>query len=129
MTAPARLPTVLLVEPQFVMRRTIVAVARELALVEFHEASSVARALPLLQARRFGGMVVDLDDGNDALTLLERLRAGEFACRPDLPVIALSLPTSPAASSRLDAVRPLRTLDKPFKVRELLSSVALLAAL
>lgn len=126
MTAPARPPAVLLVEPQFVMRRTMVAVGRELGLFEFHEASSIARALPMLEARRFGGMVLDLDDGSDALTLLERVRAGEFVCRPDLPVVALTFPVSAEASRRLEALKPLRTLDKPFKVRELLASVALM---
>lgn len=127
MTAAIRPPAVLLVEPQFVMRRTMVAVARELGLVEFHEASSIARALPLLETRRFGGMVLDMDDGSEALTLFERVRAGEFVCRPDLPVVALTFPVSAEAASRLEALKPLRTLDKPFKVRELLASVALMA--
>lgn len=127
MKAVAHPPAVLLVEPQFVVRRTMVAVGRELGLVDFHEASSVARALPMLEARRFGGMVLDLDDGNDALTLLERVRAGEFVCRPDLPVVALTFAGPSGAASRLEALKPLRTLDKPFKVRELLASVALMA--
>lgn len=127
MKAAAHPPAVLLVEPQFVMRRTMVAVGRELGLVDFHEASSIARALPMLEARRFGGMVLDMDDGSDALTLLERVRAGEFVCRPDLPVVALTFRGPPGAVDRLGPLKPLRTLDKPFKVRELLASVALMA--
>lgn len=129
MTA-SRVPDVLLVEPQFVMRRTMVAVARELRLVEFHEVASVARALPLLAARRFGGMVLDIDDGGEALTLLARLRAGDFACRPDLPVVALTFPPPSAtadAADRLDALKPVRTLHKPFKVSDLLAAVATIA--
>ena len=109
------------------MRRTMVAVGRELGLVDFHEASSIARALPMLASRRFGGMVLDMDDGSDALTLLERVRAGEFVCRPDLPVVALTYAGPAGAASRLEALKPLRTLDKPFKVRELLASVAMMA--
>ncbi|KQP37341.1 response regulator [Pseudorhodoferax sp. Leaf274] len=127
MTAAANLPAVLLVEPQFVMRRTMVAVAREMRLVEFHEVASVARAVPLLESRRFGGMVLDIDDGSDALTLLERLRAGQFVCRPDLPVVALTFTAAPGPAAQLEALKPLRTLHKPFKVGELLSSVALMA--
>ncbi|WP_326540972.1 response regulator [Pseudorhodoferax sp.] len=127
MSTTPRLPAVLLVEPQFVMRRTMVAVARELGLVDFHEVSSIARALPLLEARRFGGMVLDMDDGSDALTLLERLRAGQFVCRPDLPVVALTFPAGPGLAGQLEALRPLRTLHKPFKVGELLASVAMMS--
>ena len=44
----AQLPRILLVEPQFVLRRTIVMVARDLGMVDFHEASSVGRARTLL---------------------------------------------------------------------------------
>lgn len=45
---PPVLPDLLLVEPQFVMRRTMVAVAREMRVAEIHEATSVARALPVV---------------------------------------------------------------------------------
>ncbi len=127
MSPARRLPAVLLVEPQFVMRRTMVSVARELGLVDFHDVSSVARALPMLQTTRFGGMVLDIDDGADALALLERVRAGEFVCRADLPVVAMCFPAPPGSSARLDALAPLRTLQKPFKIKELLASVAMMA--
>ena len=47
----ALLPRILLVEPQFVLRRTIVMVARDLGMVDFHEASSVGRARTLMAAQ------------------------------------------------------------------------------
>lgn len=118
-------PAVLLIEPQFVMRRTMVAVARELNLVEFTEATSVSKALPLLSVRQFRGLVLDMgDDSGEALALLEHLRAGDYASRADMPVIALTYASPPAVASRLDAFQPLRMLHKPFKVGELLESVA-----
>lgn len=124
MKPPAALPAVLLVEPQFVMRRTMVAVAREMGLVDFHEATSVARALPLLAARSYGGVVLDMGEGSGAITLLERLRAGDFASHADTPVIALTFSATEEIGGKLDALQPLRTLHKPFKVRELLESVS-----
>jgi len=120
----ARPPAVLLVEPQFVMRRTMVAVARELGIVEFHEATSVARALPLLASRSFRGLVLDMEEGEVSLALLARLRAGDFASRADMPVVALTYAAAPALAGQLDGMQPLRLLNKPFKVGELLESVS-----
>ena len=120
----ARPPAVLLVEPQFVMRRTMVAVARELGIVEFHEATSVARALPLLASRSFRGLVLDMEEGEVCMALLARLRAGDFASRADMPVVALTYAAAPALAGQLDGMQPLRLLNKPFKVGELLESVS-----
>lgn len=118
-------PTMLLVEPQFVMRRTMVTVARELGLVEFVEATSVAKARPLLAAKPFRGLVLDLgDDPAEALALLDQLRAGDFVSRADMPVIALSYASSQKLADSLEVFQPLRMLPKPFKVGELLESVA-----
>ena len=120
----ARPPAVLLVEPQFVMRRTMVAVARELGIVEFHEATSVARALPLLASRSFRGLVLDMEEGEVSVALLARLRAGDFASRADMPVVALTYAAAPGLAGQLDGMQPLRLLNKPFKVGELLESVS-----
>ena len=122
----ARPPAVLLVEPQFVMRRTMVAVARELGIVEFHEATSVARALPLLASRSFRGLVLDMEEGEVSVALLARLRAGDFASRADMPVVALTYAAAPGLAGQLDGMQPLRLLNKPFKVGELLESVSLM---
>ncbi|MDB5896320.1 MAG: response regulator receiver protein [Rhodoferax sp.] len=120
----ARLPAVLLIEPQFVLRRTVVVVGRELGLFEFVEATSVAKALPLLAARAFSGIVLDLDDGGEALALLAQLRTGTLASRADVPVVTLSHGTDAALDQKLSAFGPLVKLRKPFKVRELLESVS-----
>ncbi|KQP12021.1 hypothetical protein ASF43_23705 [Pseudorhodoferax sp. Leaf267] len=111
------------------MRRTMVAVAREMSLVDFHEATSVARALPLLATRPFRGLVLDIGDGAESLALLEQLRAGALAGnQADLPVIALTSAPTPDVASRLEALRPLRTLNKPFRVGQLLDCVSRLRA-
>ncbi|WP_295850031.1 response regulator [uncultured Xylophilus sp.] len=129
MTAAPTLPNMLLVEPQFVMRRTMVTVGRELRIVDFQEATSVARAQALLESRRFGGLVLDMGDGPEALALLEQLRAGMFPSPADLPVIALTYVPPPAmVASRLAGFEPRHTLRKPFKVGELLESVAAIRA-
>ena len=127
MSATPALPSVLLVEPQFVLRRTIVTVARELALVEFHEATSVDRALRLLGSRRFVGMVLDLGDGADAMTLLEELRKGAFASVPRMPVIVMTSEPGKPDETTLQPLWPIDVLRKPFKIGALLESVRTMA--
>ena len=127
MKAAAVLPSVLLVEPQFVLRRTIVTVARELGLVEFHEATSIDRALRLLGSRQFAGMVIDLGDGPDTVTLLADLRNGAFASQARMPVIVLSSDPGQPDGTTIEPLWPLEVLRKPFKIGALLESVRSMA--
>jgi CheY-like chemotaxis protein len=119
-----RPPDVMLVEPQFVMRRTMVAVARELQLVEFHEATSASKALALMSARPFRGLVLHIDDDAAAIGLLTRLREGSLASPANLPVIGLTYVATAAWDGQLEAFQPMRLLRKPFRIAELLESVS-----
>lgn len=124
--SPARAAPVhpiLLVEPQFVLRRTIVAVARELALVEFHETTSVERALPVLGARPFAGLVLDCDDHASAADLLGRLRDGAFASPPRIPVLAITSVPDADRDAWRRSMGVIGTLHKPFKIGALLERV------
>lgn len=127
MTRPPPLPLLLLVEPQFVLRRTIVSVARDLGLVDFHEATSVARALPMLAAQPFFGLVLDCDDAASSTDLLARLRGGAFACAADVPVLAMSSLPDPERDAWRAAIGVTGTLRKPFKIGALLESVQTMA--
>ena len=127
-TAQTALPPVLLVEPQFVLRRTLVSVAREMRLVEFHEATSMARALSALNTRRFTGIVLDVGDGNEGVELLAELRKGSFACDAEVPVILMSSRPGAQIDETLQAFRPVGVLQKPFKINALLQSMSFMAA-
>ncbi|QHI96614.1 response regulator [Xylophilus rhododendri] len=126
--SPAQaLPAVLLIEPQFVLRRTIVTVARELDLVAFQEATNIDRALALLGSRRFAGIVLDMGEGGDAMTLLDELRKGAFACGSRIPVILMSSEPGRPADGAIGPLQPLSVLRKPFKIGALLESVRSMA--
>ena len=86
----AMLPRILLVEPQFVLRRTMVMVARDLGMVDFQEASSVGRARALLATDAYEGVVLDLQEGPQALELFSELRQGRFATPRDARVVVLA---------------------------------------
>ncbi len=123
MSEDAGSPLILLVEPQFVLRRTIVALARDFASGSLQEASSIEAAMLLLGARRFDGLVLDLASGTAAFDLLARLRATAFASDADIPVIGMTSEPRHAVALRAKPFDLFRLLDKPFKVRELLNAL------
>lgn len=117
------LPRILLVEPQFVLRRTMVMVARDLGMVDFHEASSVGRARALLATGAYEGLVLDLQEGPQALELLGELRQGRFATPRDARVVVLAGGGSPVDAERLQGLDVARVLGKPVRISELLDAV------
>ena len=119
----AMLPRILLIEPQFVLRRTMVMVARDLGMVDFHEASSVGRARALLATGAYEGLVLDLQEGPQALELLGELRQGRFATPRDARVVVLAGGGSPVDAERLQGLDVARVLGKPVRISELLDAV------
>ena len=117
------LPRILLVEPQFVLRRTMVMVARDLGMVDFQEASSVGRARALLGTGAYEGLVLDLQEGPQALELLGELRQGRFATPRDARVVVLAGGGSPVDAERLQGLDVARVLGKPVRISELLDAV------
>ena len=117
------LPRILLVEPQFVLRRTMVMVARDLGMVDFHEASSVGRARALLATGAYEGLVLDLQEGPQALELLGELRQGRFATPRDARVVVLAGGGSPVDAERLQGLDVARVLGKPVRISELHDAV------
>ena len=116
------LPRILLIEPQFVLRRTIVMVARDLGVVDFQEATDVARAL--MTNERYDGVVVDLADGPATLELLEDLRQGSFNTPSNSTVIVLAANGETGDDSRLQALGVATVLGKPVRISALLGAIA-----
>ena len=116
----------LLVEPQFVLRRTVATMAREMGLADVQEATSAALAERLLFERRFDALLIALDDDGEALKLVERLRAGESPYPAELPVAATAGSCDVELALRLKELDVRRLLLKPFKVRGMLEAISAL---
>lgn len=121
-------PRLLLVEPQFVMRRTVATMARDLRLADVQEATSAAAAEKLLADQRFDGLLIALDDEGDALELVRRVRVGASAQPTDLPVAATAAACDVELALKLKQLDVRRLLIKPFKVRGMLDAIAALGA-
>lgn len=118
------LPCMLLVEAQFVLRRTLVAVGRDLALVAFHEAANLERARTLLLAHAYQGVVLDLQDSERALALLRDLRGGRFVTAPDAPVVVVAAALQAEEEGQLKHLKVAAVLRRPFKIARLLECLA-----
>lgn len=129
MSAPAK-PSgrLLLVEPQFVLRRTVSVMARDMGLADVQEATSTAIAHKLLFERRFDGLLISIDEDCEALELLRRLRAGDTLQPADLPVAATAMACDVELALRLKQLDVCRLLLKPFKVRGMLEVISALRA-
>jgi CheY-like chemotaxis protein len=123
MKAPV-LPRVLLLETHFVMRRTIVSVARDLGVAEFQDASSVDRARMLLADQAYQGLVLELDEESRAMDLLSELRLGRFPSRPDAGVIVMAADLRASDWQRLQDLAVTQILRKPFRIGDLLKAIA-----
>ena len=119
----AQLPRMLLVESQFVLRRTIISVTRDLAKVEFLEATSVDRARAVLAAVTCKGVVLDMQEGARALELISDIRLGKFATARDAQVIALASSLSAEDALRLQELGVTQVLCKPFKIGNFLAAI------
>jgi CheY-like chemotaxis protein len=118
----------LLVEPQFVLRRTVSTMAREMGLADVQEATNTAVAERLLFERRFHALLIALDDEGEALALLQRLRAGAVAHPPDVLIAATASACDVELALRLKELDVCRLLLKPFKVRGMLEVISALGA-
>lgn len=114
------LPRMLLVEPQFVLRRTLVAVGRDLGVAAFDEAASLERARTLLLAQAYEGVVLDFQDSARTLALLRDLRDGCFASAPDTLVVLLVATIEGVDEKVPRQLGVTAMLARPFKISQLL---------
>lgn len=114
----------LLVEPQNLLRRTVVSVAGQLRLATIDEATGAEAAGVRLSLARFDGLIVSLDEGGRMVTLLERLRQGLWPSPGDTPVVVMADDCTEQTVGVMRALGVRRILLKPFKVKDVLASVA-----
>ncbi len=123
-----RLPRILLVEPDGLVRGTVASVCRDLQLADVVQAGSCDLATKLLVDDSLQASIVSLSDCGSGLDLLTRLREGAFTCPTDMPVAMTASGIDAATAGQLKALRIRRLLLKPFKIRDLVATVESLVA-
>ena len=118
----------LLLEPQFVMRRTVSTLARDMGLAAVQEATSPAVAERMLAEHCFDALLVALDEDGEALDLMRRVRAGAARHPAGVPIAATATHCDVELALRLRELDICRLLLKPFKVRGMLEVISALGA-
>ncbi len=116
----------LLVEPQFLLRRTVAAVARDLRLANPKELTSIEQALSLVSVTAFDALFLSLDEEDAALELMSRVRNGDTRCAADIPIAVTAAACGTPLALRLKHLEVRRLLLRPFKVKGVLDAIAAL---
>ena len=125
--APALPPIeLLLVEPQFLLRRTVAAVARDMRLANPKEVTAIELAESLVAIYRFDALFLSLDEEEAALALMARVRQGDTRCARDIPIAVTAAACSTPLALRLKQLEVRRLLLRPFKVKGVLDAIAAL---
>lgn len=123
MSPGSKLPSVLLLEPDGLIRGTVVAVCRDLALARVIQCVSCESALGLLRAEPVQAGLISLTDNLQALDVIAQLRAGQLGCSPDLPLAVTASSVDAELAQQLKTLRVRRLLLKPFKIRDAVATL------
>ena len=117
---------ILLVEPSMLTGSIIVSTARQLSLPEVRQVASVRTAQQQLAQRDFAGVIVSLEGLQEAVQLLESVRASQLAVASSVPVAVTTSEVDATTAEQMKALRVRRVLLKPFKVKDVISTIELL---
>jgi len=120
-------PTVLLLEPQFVMRRTVATVARQLGLAEIEEVTTHEAALRRMKEARFDALLADIGDGLPGVALVQQVRDGGTGCPAGLPIAVMAGHCDAGTIALFKTLEVRRIMLKPFKVKTAIEVLAALA--
>lgn len=126
-TRAARRPVLLLIESNFMLRRTVALTAQDLDVSEIHEATSIEAAARLLATEPCDAILIALDDGNAGIELIEQVRNGTTACAPGVPVAVMADSYDQARMQVLLGLCIARALLKPTKIKSIVQTVAFLS--
>lgn len=119
-------PDILLVEPSSLTGSIIVATARQLNLPPVRQVNSVRNAQQQLTNKGFSGVIVSLDEASAAVALLEQVRNAQFAVDAQVPVAVTTDQVDASTAVQMKALQVRRVLLKPFKVRDVISTIEML---
>jgi hypothetical protein len=125
--APAAPPIeLLLVEPQFLLRRTVAAVARDMRLANPKEITTIEQAESLLSFHAFDALFLSLDEEAAAIELMSRVRNGDTKCARDVPIAVTAAACDTPLALRLKNLEVRRLVLRPFKVKGVLDAIVAL---
>ena len=119
----------LLVEPSDLLRRTVSLTVRGLGTAEVTEAATYPTAQQVCEHRRFDGAVIAVErqaslDECKGLTLIQQIRLGQYASAASIPIAVLVESCDAELLQLLRSYSIHRILIKPFRVRDVIDTIA-----
>lgn len=116
-----RLPQVLLVEPQFVLRRTLCSVGTELGLAEVTEALSMDAAQTKLKLGTFDALILGGIEASVLTLLVTQIRSGQASCPADTRIVVMLSPGASVTREALEHMGVDAVVEPPFRVGKIFS--------
>lgn len=120
--------SVLLAEPNGLLRQTVAITARSAGIATVQEVSSLASARRQLMEQEFDALILRLDDERAMLTLVETVRAGKAFTRKDVGIALLAEQCDHALASEIFTLGIRHLLVPPFRAKAVLSAMDALLA-
>ena len=117
---------ILLVERSTMVGNIIVSTARQLGLRPVRLVANCRSAHQSMEHHAFDGVITSLEDEEEALQLLQGLREGAFKSLANIPVAITTAQCDAALALRVKELHVRRILLKPFKIRDLITTIQML---
>lgn len=115
--------SILLLEPDAMVRRTVALTARSTGLAEIQEVPSLKAAQGMLRQQAFDGLLLSLDEDDRELELIERVRSGQTPSPAGASVAVLVARCDQSRAEKLRVAGVNQVILRPFKVKTLLSTI------
>ena len=119
---------ILLVEKSAMIGSIILSTARQLQLRPVRLVTSCASAQIFLENQAFCGLITSLDETEAALGVIHQLRQGQLRCAANMPVAVTTAHCDVPLAKRIKDLGVQRILLKPFKIRDLVTTIQTLVA-
>lgn len=123
----AKLPNILLVEKNHMVGSVIALTARQLNLATVRKAATINNAQQYLGNEIFSGLITTIDDEAADLKFLYELRNASYNAAPDMPIVIITPTCDEELAERLKILQVSRILLKPFKVRDVISTIEMVS--
>lgn len=119
---------ILLVEKSAMIGSIIVSTARQLQLRPVRLVTNCNSAQLFLENQVFCGLITSLDEAEAAFNMIHQLRQGQLRCDAKMPVAVTTSQCDMTMANRIKSLCVQRILLKPFKIRDLVTTIQTLVA-
>lgn len=127
-TTAASSKEILLLEESSMIGSIILSTARQLQLRPVRLVTNCRSAQIFLENQHFCGLITSLDEAGAVLAIVHQLRQGQLRSAVNIPVAVTAAQCDVTTASHLKALGVQRILLKPFKIRELISTIQTLVS-